>query len=1037
MYFSVLGPLTVRTTDGVPVAVPEAKVRALLAALLVHAGQAVPSDRLVDHLWGDRLPRDPIGALQTKVSRLRRALARAETGAGTLVESRAPGYLLRAGPGDVDSRRFADLTAAAYDSADPRTRSDLLTDALALWKGDAFSDLREVEFLHSTADRLEEQRLTALEVLAEARLELSEHHTLAGELGELAVRHPLRERLRAAHIRALYQAGRQSEALAAYTGLRKLLAEELGVDPSPELAALHQAVLAHDETLRAAPGNRGRSEGGSLPAPLTALTGREDAVPAVSALLTTHRLVTLTGPGGVGKTRLAEAVAGRVADAYPDGVRMAGLAGSTKVAEQLSAVLGIREEGAGGLEDALRSRRLLLLLDNCEHVIDSAADVIRRILAAAPGLSVLATSREPIGLAGETVWAVPPLRQADAERLFAQRAAAAAPGFSVTEHNAAAVAEICRRLDRIPLALELAATRVRALGVHELSARLDDRFRLLAAGHRGAPPRQRTLRAVIDWSWELLADDERTVLRRLSVFTDGCTLEAAEAVCGNELDVLTPLIRLVDRSLVTVTDGPRYRLPESVAAYALERLAEANESEAVGRRHHSFHAGLVEQAAARLHGPAQQHWLTRLDRESANLRTALEWAVRRRDAAGAARMALASTWYWFLRGRLSEAQRSLGETLRITGDDAAGLRSRAAPWYEAFVLLAGEPSKDPALSPEESAGDRDLHARAAWFLGYASLHAGENLARSEVLVDRALTGFRSSGDRWGTAAALSTRAAQALLRGDLTTLRRSAADAHAFFEAHGDAWGELQTTYPLAALATITGDYTKAAHLHEQGLRLAEELGLWTDAADRLTGLGRVALLTGDFPRAAGLPRKAMTLAADHGYPAGEIHAEIGLALGARREGHFDLAERHLRKTLAWHREVDFGPGPALLLAELGFLAEQRGDATTALSLHRQGLSAARDSGDPRAVALAREGLAGAHALAGRPVQAARLLGMAARARTLSGAPLPQAERGDVDRTTARVLAALGNEVFTAEFSSARDAACPPGRCDGPGSDVE
>ncbi|GGZ33809.1 SARP family transcriptional regulator [Streptomyces inusitatus] len=1043
MYFSVLGPLTVSTATGERVDVPEAKVRALLAALLVHEGRTVSSDQLVDQLWGEHAPRNPAGALQTKISRLRAALARAGTGAGALVESRAPGYLLRTAPERVDSRRFAALTAEAYDTGSPRARADLLTDALALWKGDAFAGLREVEVLRTAAEVLEEQRLTALEALAEARLELGEHHALTGELGELADRHPLRERLRAVHIRALYRAGRQSEALAAYTGLRKLLADELGVDPGPELAALHRSILRHDdETPERAPAARERGDS-ALPAPLTGLIGRAEAVSAVTGLLTAHRLVTLTGPGGVGKTRLAEEVARRVAADRPDGVRTVGLAGSMDVAEQLSAALGIREEGAAGIEDALRSRRLLLLLDNCEHVIDSAADVIRRILAAAPGLSVLATSREPIGLAGETVWTVPPLPQADAERLFAQRAAAAAPGFTVTARNAEAVAEICRRLDRIPLALELAATRVRALGVHQLSARLDDRFRLLAGGRRGVPARQRTLRAMIDWSWELLGEDERTVLRRLSVFADGCALEAAEAVCGGEdgedgdggdggdggdQDVLTPLIRLVDRSLVTVADGPRYRLPESVAAYALERLAEAGESETVGRRHHAHYARLMERAGARLHGPEQLGLLTRLDQESANLRTALEWAVRRKDTAGAARMALASTWYWFLRGRLSEARRSLGDTLRVigeTGDAGESGEARSlALWHEGFALLAGDARKAPvpgAGEAEERADDPDPKAgtaRALWFLGDAALRAGEDLARSETLVDRALTGFRTNGDRWGTAAALSTRATQSLLRGDLAAVRSDATDAQALFEELGDPWGQLQTAYPLAALATINGDYPHAERLHEQGLRLAEELGFRADAADRLTGLGRVALLTGDFARAAELHRDAMARAAEHGYAAGEIHAEIGLALGARRAGDLDLAEKHLRKTLAWHREVDFGPGPALLLAELGFLAEQRGDATEALTLHRRGLTVARAGGDPRAVALAHEGLAGAHSLANHPTRAARLLGMASRARAASGAPLPPAERADVDRVTARVLAALGREAFTAEFST-------------------
>ena len=1029
MRFGVLGPLAAWTSDARLVRVPELKVRLLLAQLVVDAGRVVPADRLIDRLWGDRLPANPAGALQTRVSQLRAALDEAEPGARRLVVSRPPGYLLDVDPDSVDAVRFEALLGQA--AGDPRARVVLLDEALALWRGPVLADFADEEFARPISSRLEELRLTAWEQRAEARLEFAEPGVLADELGGLVARHPLRERLRAAHLRALYQAGRQSEALAGYRDLRAAMIAELGVEPGPRLTALHRAILEQDPSLGGAvepPTN--------LPHPLGDLVGRDADVGEVRSLLAADRLVTLTGPGGVGKTRLALAVARDLVSGYPDGTWLVELAAlpagapADEVAALVAAGVGIRDcvasDLAGKLAEAVRAKRMLLLLDNCEHVAPAAAELAAGLLRAAPGLRVLATSQRPLGVAGELLRQVPTLAEPSAVELFAARAAAGAPGFALTPGNADAVAAICRRLDGIPLALELAATRVRAWGVHEVLARLDDRFRVLTAGHSGAPARQRTLRAMLDWSWELLSEAERTVLRRLSVHVDGWTMGAAEDVAGGAgLDVPDLLARLVDRSLVTATTGedpPRYRLLESVAEYCSAKLREAGEVALVSRRHRDHYARLAATADPHLRGARQREWLRRLDAEAANLRAAIDHAARDGQALP---LVDSLAWYWVLRGRLGEGRRALTAALAGGGpDDVAGT---VRVWHAAFSLLMGVASgivPPPGTRPAgvEAAARR---ARAEWYLGFAGLGIGE-LSVGHDLVTSALAVFEAQDDRWGAAAAHGTLARYALARGDLDAMAWHGERSMAAFTEAGDRWGQLHATFGLGTHAEVVGDYDRAAGLHREGLRIAEELGLSTEVSDKLAALGRIALLTGDHGQADELHECARAQAVAQGYTIGEEFAELGVALSARRQGEFDRAESLLRKWLAYDRRLESDMAIALIIAELGFIAEQRGDADTARALHLEGLAAARKAADPRAIALAFEGLAGAEALAGDHDRAARLLGSAAALREGTGAPLPPGERGDVDRITATTRSALGHDRFTAAYAQGRTDSADP-----------
>ncbi|WP_067812934.1 BTAD domain-containing putative transcriptional regulator [Actinomadura kijaniata] len=1074
MRFGVLGPLAVWRSDGGTVPVPGPRTRTLLAALLAHEGHPVSADRLVDALWeGTGLPSNPAAALQTRIWQLRKLLEDAEPGGRALLTLQDGGYLLRTIPDSVDMGRFEALTARARATDDPETRVTLLTDALALWRGEAFTGFEDTAFALPIINRLNEARLTALEARAEAQITLGDHLDAAARLHELAVRHPLRERLHVLHMRALHAAGRTSEALDRYRELRNRLADELGLDPGPEITALHQAILTQDPALNPAPTpapnpppspvpdttapTPPRRPATNLPAPLTGLIGRNDAVTEVTALLATTRHVTLTGPGGVGKTRLALETATRLAGDFPDGTWLVELAALGRThstdtvdaaAEAVMTTLGLREETpatspADNLATALAGKRLLLVLDNCEHLLDPIAELATLLLRRVPALRILATSQEPVGIPGETTWTVPPLETPDtthdtdpttiarssAVELFVTRAAATTPGFTLNTGNAHDIAVICRRLDGIPLALELAATRVRTLGVRGLVTRLDDRFRLLATGYRSAPPRQRTLRATIDWSWDLLTGPERAVLRRLAVHAEGCTLDAAETLCaGPEVhpqDVLDLLSHLVDRSLVVMTDStgePRYRLLESVADYSLARLHEANETADTRRRHRHYYTDLAERTAPLLHGPHQHHHLRLLDLEAANLRRALDDAVQNDATEDALRLVNALAWYWFLRGRLREAGRSIEAALataRRNPPRTPSPQARARAWQAAFTILVGDTTRQAhhhtTLDLLPDITDPRERARARWFLGFALFGVGDQ-ATSEELIDQALTEFQALDDTWGTAAALSVRANQAHVRGDLHRLAHDGQRSADLFTELADAWGRLQTIEPLASLAEMAGDYPHATRLHQEGLQAAEDLGLWPEAAERLTSLGTIAMLTGDHTRARELHQRAMRLAAEHSYRSGEIHAEIGLSLGARREGELDTAETHLRRALRWQTTMAFAPGLALVSAELGFIAEIRGDADEALRLHTDGWAAASTTGDPRAMALALEGLAGAHALAGRHTYAAVLLGAAHAARESVGMPLPPAERVDVDRITKAIHRHLSEDAYQAAF---------------------
>ncbi|MEV4894182.1 BTAD domain-containing putative transcriptional regulator [Nonomuraea sp. NPDC055795] len=1012
MRFGVLGPLTVWTDAGEVVSIPGLKVRALLADLLAHDGRVVSTDRLVDDLWGDDAPANPAAALQVRVSQLRKALEDAEPGGKNLIVSRAPGYQLQVAPEAVDALRFATLAGEGR-----------LAEALELWRGSPYADFSDMEFTRAPITKLEEQRLTALEELAEVRLAAGEPVDVA----ELVAEHPLRERLRAVHMTALYRAGRQSDALATYGELRERLADELGLDPSPELADLQARILRQDPGLS----GQDRRPVTNLPATVDDLIGRDRAVAEVRELLGTSRLVTLTGSGGVGKTRLSIATAAQLTGAYPDGAWLVELAAydrdTASLADAVLAALDIRDSAGPGdaldrLADTLRARRMLLVLDNCEHVIDQAAKLAESLLRAAPGLRILATSREPLSVAGETLWSVPPLglpeeegldavAASDAVRLFMARATASARGFVLDASTAAAVAQLCRRLDGLPLALELAATRVRSLGIHELVSRLDDRFRVLSGWQRGVSDRQQTLMGMIDWSWTLLTDDERVVLRRLAVHADGCTLEAAEVLCGDGgLDVMELLARLVDRSLVTVVEGPsgvRYRLLESVAAYCRRRLDDAGETDRVRRAYVAYYTSLAERAEGHLRGAEQVRWMRDLDAESANLRSALDSA----PASEALRLVNALSWHWYLRGRLHEALRSLDLALSGPGLPDGVEVEKARAWRAGFALLLGE-SVDWEAALEIA--DPAARARAELFVQYGVT----DMPTATAVVDRALAACRELGDRWGVAVALSRQSRDAFTLRELDKLDQVGHESRRLFTELGDRWGVLQANEWLGGLEEIRGDYDAAVRIFTEDAAVAEELGLWPDKVRRLSWLGWIATYRRDYDRGIETCLEALRLADGQGYKEGTIFARMGLCIAARHSGRLELAEEHIAVLL---RGVPRGPDvdPQLfvptVLNELGHVRREQGREPEACELFRESLVASRKIGDPRTIAGTMEALA----TVAEPEEAARLLGTAAASRIAHSTPASPDETDDIARATERAKSALGEAAFAAAYTSA------------------
>ncbi|MFF4526759.1 ATP-binding protein [Streptomyces bluensis] len=1097
MRYGILGVAQAEDDQGARIPVGGPRLRALLTALALRPGRTVGPDTLIDEVWAAAPPADAPAALQALVGRLRRALGR------DAIASDDGGYRLAATPSDIDLFEFERLVGEGKDALarqDPASASRALHAALALWRGPALADLSD----RTAATRPEALRLEATRVRIEADLRLGRASDVIPELKELTEAHPYDETLHALHIRALRDTGRGADALAAYESARRALLNGLGTDPGPALQALHTELLhpyahtrpqqshVHAHAYSQPPHPRPQpshehehervhahaypqSRNGNIRPRLTSFVGRELELDAIRSDLRRARLVTLTGPGGSGKTRLAEEAAAGHPQAWL--AELAPLDRPEAVAGAVVSALGLREtvlitnemavpqdDPVALLVEHCAPRSRLLILDNCEHVIGAAADLAETLLTHCPRLTILATSREPLGVPGESVRPVEPLPPDPAHRLFRERAAAVRPDADTVLKDTEAVDEICRRLDGLPLAIELAAARLRLLTPRQIADRLDDRFRLLTSGSRTVLPRQQTLRAVVDWSWDLLDEAERTVLCEVSVFAGGWDLQAAETVCSGPVpDVMGAL---VDKSLIVATPSERgvssmrYRMLETIHEYATERAAEVPElTAAAGHRHSAWVRALVEEAEPRLRSADQLPWIQRMETELDNIRAALHRTITAGDEEQAAHLALAMSWFWWLRNYRREGTDWVDRLLRLgalldTHQQAnapvtAALLDAVDP-IDAY-LDAPEPDDHPCrrsrmrlrmlhlflvaesgpVGVPEDARVREYLIRlraefertgpdAARFPGLAWPLTAFALdgAAADVrdLMDLALANCRAYGGDWEVGVILMFRTHMVVdSPGNLGGVDDDLAELRALSLRVGDRWMRAQVCSAAGEAAMARGRLTEAKGEYEEALRLAQEVGAYAESSFLIARLAEIAYRSGDRPAALAALDEA-SAAADR-FAAADSRAFVLLlrAYMALDEG--DTAHARDLSEVA-RAETRRGTPPPQFMALLALIDAM---VTTAESGPVHGLpkmaGALRTAVSGRCSEAVTSTLAdaagGVLSQLGDHPRAVRLL--AAGTRWRGELPRPVPERYAAERAEATALTALGRTRFEAE----------------------
>ncbi len=879
MEFRVLGTLEVLVA-GKAVRLGGPRPRAVLSTLLVHAGKPVSATHLIDQVWGAEPPATAMASLQMHVSALRKVL-------GDRLVTTNSGYQLQARDEDVDASRFVAIIEAVRPLLPDRPARAIadLASALALWRGEPFTDTQVGSDVAAARLRLSELRLAALEDRIEAELGLGRHASVIAELAELLAQHPVRERLAGLYLLALYRCGRVSDAQAAYQRLRTELDAELGLEPSAEIVSLARAIDRRDPTLN--PPTR-------IPSPASRFIGRRREVERLAGQLGRTRMLTVTGPGGSGKTRLALELAKDTAADYPDGVYVVELASSPiggsiadRIADAVTTGLAGRtlpHRPRGGLTKSVRSRtdeplvatlaahlrgwRALIVLDNCEHVIGKAASVAAELLSNCAGLRILATSREPLGVPGEEVWPLAGLTvpaenerpatavTTEALRLLADRGQGVRAGFTIAGRDVEVATRLVRGLDGLPLAIELAAAQLRTRSLAELTGQLESRYgsQLAFADRRTRtlPDRHQTMRAAIDWSYQLLATDEQALFRAMSVFAGGATRDAVEHLAGRE-DVDELLVRLVDQSVLVAdvrAEGTRYRMLELVRVYAAERLIEAGEATRARERHALWCVELAN-AAANYGGVDHAEKVAQLAAEEANLRAALDWCLGE-GAAPSRALEIASPlwWYWWARGLMAEGRDWLRRALAAADPAPSQLRGQALRAAAALTRNSGDYREARELGEECLAVFESLPSVSGCINALGGLCvttiAEQDFAAALRYGERTRDLAEQSGDRLRYASALNNIGLALRCLGRLAEAERTFTSALDGWQAVNDRRGEAATIGNLGVLARRSGDRARSRGLIMESLRRYHELDLAEGMLDAFDALACLAVDDGD-----------------------------------------------------------------------------------------------------------------------------------------------------------------------------------------------